>query len=268
MLLGAMFLLGAGWIAMKSGGTKVYRPDEQSLQNELLVNAWLADAKKNTAARERDDYRSTVVSLAIDDVRQKQVPVAELSKNPYAFLHFPKELYPLMIDRWRNVKGKIGRDKDLHSAVLTMLLEKEQFAKASQRGKQLPKTHLATQNAMIEYLARTQAQEEARGRYEVEAAAKMKFLLADARDGMSDSAKQGKQGLARKLVEEEARKKVARSAGRLELQSILQGDDASAVISGQLVDQGQTVGGWAVVEIHNTEVVLQKQNYKHVLKIR
>ncbi|MCK5557660.1 MAG: hypothetical protein KAJ01_04745, partial [Candidatus Hydrogenedentes bacterium] len=128
MLLGVMFLLGAGWIAMKSGETKVYRPDEQSLQNKLLVNTWLADAKKNTAARGRDDYRSTVVSLAIDDVRQKQVPVAELSKNPYAFLHFPKELYPLMIDRWRNVKNKIGRDKELHSELLTMLLEKEQFA--------------------------------------------------------------------------------------------------------------------------------------------
>ena len=122
---------------------------------------------------------------------------------------------------------------------------------------------------MIEYLARTEAQEEARGRYEVEAAAKMKSLLADARDGMSDSARRRGEGLARKLAEEEARKKMAQSVGRLELQSILQGDvNSSAVISGQLVDEGQTVDGWAVVEIHNTEVVLQKQNYKHVLKIR
>ncbi|HDY65042.1 MAG TPA: hypothetical protein ENH84_02260, partial [Phycisphaerae bacterium] len=225
MLLGVMFLLGAGWIAMKSGKTKVYSPDEQSLQNELLVNTWLADAKKNPASSKgRDDYRSTVVSLTIGDVRRKQVPVAELSKNPYAFLHFPKDLYPLMIDRWKNVKDKIGREKALYLEVLTMLLEKEQFAKTSKQGGELPKTHLVTQNSMIEYLAKTQAQEEAWGRYEVYAADKMKLLLADARDGMSDSAKQGKQGLARKLAEEEAWKEIVRSAERLELQSILQGD--------------------------------------------
>ncbi|HDY65658.1 MAG TPA: hypothetical protein ENH84_05455 [Phycisphaerae bacterium] len=122
---------------------------------------------------------------------------------------------------------------------------------------------------MIEDLARIQAQGDAMAQHKVEAMSKMRTLLADARKGgVLDDTKRKEGELANNLAEEEAGKKLAESVERLELQSILRGDVASAMISGQLVDEGQTVDGWAVVEIHNTEVVLQKQNQRHVLKIR
>ena len=273
VLMVVMFLVGAGWVMMKSKETRVYRPDETNVEKELLVSSWLMETKKNAAAEKHlSDFRGKEFLLAIDDVRQKQIPVDELSKNPYAFLHFPEEIYPIMINQWESTKSEIGQKRESRRQVIETLMEKEQFAEANPpdgRSSKVTQAIRVNRNAMIEDLAWIQAQGDAMAQCEIEAMSKMRTLLADARNGgVLDDTKQKEGELANNLAEEEAGKKLAESVERLELQSILRGDVASAMISGQLVDEGQTVDGWAVVEIHNTEVVLQKQNQRHVLKIR
>ncbi len=70
-------------------------------------------------------------------------------------------------------------------------------------------------------------------------------------------------------TEKEAPKEVeivAPPVDKMTLQSVLiRGDVASATISGVLVSKGQVIGGWRVVEIRPTQVVLQWRDQKHVL---
>ena len=273
LLMGLMFLAGIGWIMMKGRETKTYRPDETNADKELLISGWLAETKKNAAAEKfLSDSRISELSLGVDEVRQKQIPVDDLSKNPYAALHFPEEIYPLMINQWRVAKVEIAQEKNSRRQILETVMEKDQFAEANPPDTRSPKVIQAIEvnrNAMVEDLARIQAREQVMAQSGLDAIFKMKTLLADARnDGESNGYEQQQEELANNLAKEEAEKELAESVERLKLQSILWGEVASAMISGQLVDEGQTVEGWAVVKIHNTEVVLQRQNQRCVLKIR
>jgi hypothetical protein len=53
----------------------------------------------------------------------------------------------------------------------------------------------------------------------------------------------------------------------LRLQSVLLGNPASAMISGSMVNEGQTLQGWKIVKIEASRVVLQWKDRQYVLRM-
>lgn len=61
---------------------------------------------------------------------------------------------------------------------------------------------------------------------------------------------------------------VAPPVDKMLLQSVLvMGGASSATISGVLITKGQIIGGWTVVEIHPTKVILQWRDRKYILEM-
>ena len=65
----------------------------------------------------------------------------------------------------------------------------------------------------------------------------------------------------------EVQKPKAPPVSHLHLQSVLMGDQPSAMISGYLVHRGQSIDGWSVEKIQLNQIVLRWQNETYVIKM-
>lgn len=178
LMMGFMFFVGIIWVLGESRAISPQKANADSVDSAVMVKAGLLNMKLlTTESKDRDDAPGKIVATFFQDVKERQIPLADLKVNPFVTVGCEEYSGEKKIDQAKVKVEEIVSDK----------------------------------------------------------------LPAEI---------------------------VAPPVDKMLLQSVLtMGSNSSATISGVLVAEGHVIGGWMVVEIHPTKVVLQWREKKYVLEM-
>lgn len=86
IMMGLMFLVGAGWLGWEYKQNKAYAPTNQEKQNQVMVEAGLMTMQQVAAPKANDSQATRVTEAFVYDASQRQVASADLKMNPFIYV--------------------------------------------------------------------------------------------------------------------------------------------------------------------------------------